>query len=172
MGIDITHLAINLIEKRLKLAFPGIAYETRGVPKDLAGALDLAQREKHEFQLWATALVNAVPYKGGKKGADSGIDGFIYFKSDKHTTAKAIVSVMGDDNVSVAMIRDLSHVVACEKAQMGVFITLAEPTKPMLTEAVKEGYHESASNQRAIRQQDSRPRKTVSSELPILTVPR
>jgi site-specific DNA-methyltransferase (adenine-specific) len=142
IGIDITHLAIALIEKRLKDAFPGIKYETHGVPKDLAGARDLALRDKHEFQLWATALVNAVPYKGGKKGSDTGIDGFIYFKSDKHTTEKAIVSVKGGDNVSVTMIRDLAHVVAREKAQMGIFITLAEPTKPMLTEAVKEGFYQ------------------------------
>jgi site-specific DNA-methyltransferase (adenine-specific) len=41
------------------------------------------------------------------------------------------------------MVRDLAHVVKREKAQIGVFITLAEPTKPMLTEAVKEGYYES-----------------------------
>jgi len=52
------------------------------------------------------------------------------------------VSVKGGDNVSVAMVRDLAHVVHRENAQIGVFITLAEPTKPMLTEAVKEGFHE------------------------------
>lgn len=43
----------------------------------------------------------------------------------------------------MAMVRDLAHVVKREKAQIGVFITLAEPTKPMLTEAVKEGFYES-----------------------------
>jgi site-specific DNA-methyltransferase (adenine-specific) len=40
------------------------------------------------------------------------------------------------------MIRDLAHVVDREKAKIGVFITLAEPTKPMLTEAVKAGFFE------------------------------
>ena len=40
------------------------------------------------------------------------------------------------------MIRDLAHVVDREKAKVGIFITLAEPTKPMLTEAVKTGYYE------------------------------
>jgi adenine specific DNA methylase Mod len=35
IGIDITHLAISLIEKRLKDAFPGIVYEVHGTPKDL-----------------------------------------------------------------------------------------------------------------------------------------
>lgn len=40
------------------------------------------------------------------------------------------------------MIRDLGHVVEREKAKIGVFLTLAEPTKPMLVEAVKAGYYE------------------------------
>ena len=35
------------------------------------------------------------------------------------------------------MVRDLAHVVKREKAQMGVFITRAEPTKPMLTDAYR-----------------------------------
>jgi site-specific DNA-methyltransferase (adenine-specific) len=87
--------------------------------------------------------VNAVPYGGKKKGADSGIDGFIYFKPDAKTTEKAIVSVKGGQNVNVAMVRDLAHVVDREKAKIGVFITLAEPTAPMKTEAVKAGFYES-----------------------------
>jgi hypothetical protein len=52
------------------------------------------------------------------------------------------VSVKGGDNVSVAMVRDLGHVVDREKAKIGVFITLAEPTGPMKTEAIKAGYYE------------------------------
>jgi site-specific DNA-methyltransferase (adenine-specific) len=83
-----------------------------------------------------------VPYGGKKKGADSGIDGFIYFKPDGKLTEKAIVSVKGGDAVSVAMIRDLAHVVDRENAKIGVFISLAEPTRPMQTEAVKAGFFE------------------------------
>ena len=55
---------------------------------------------------------------------------------------KAIVSVKGGENVGVAAIRDLAHVVEREKAKIGVFITLAEPTAPMKTEAVKTGFYE------------------------------
>ena len=76
------------------------------------------------------SLVNAVPFGGKKKGADSGIDGHIYFKPDAKTTEKAIVSVKGGDNVNVAMIRDLAHVVDREKAKIGVFLTLAEADRP------------------------------------------
>jgi site-specific DNA-methyltransferase (adenine-specific) len=142
VGIDVTHLAISLIEKRLKEAFPGVTFEVHGTPKDLDGARALANQDKYQFQWWAVSLVGAVPYGGKKKGADSGIDGFIYFKPDGKETEKAIVSVKGGDNVNVAMIRDLAHVMQREKAKMGIFITLADVTKPMQVEAVKEGYFE------------------------------
>jgi len=142
IGIDITHLAISLIEKRLKDAFPGIKYEVHGTPKDLDGARDLAARDKYQFQWWAVSLVNAVPFAGRKKGADSGIDGLIYFKPEGKVTEKAIVSVKGGENVNVAMVRDLAHVVDRENARIGVFITLADSTGPMRTEAVKAGYYE------------------------------
>jgi site-specific DNA-methyltransferase (adenine-specific) len=138
----VVRVAISLIEKRLKDAFPGVTFEVHGTPKDMEGATALAAYDKYKFQWWAVSLVDAVPYGGKKKGADSGIDGFIYFKADGKATEKAIVSVKGGDNVSVAMIRDLAHVVDREKAKVGIFITLAEPTKPMQTEAVKTGFYE------------------------------
>jgi len=153
IGIDITHLAISLIEKRLTDAFPGIEYEVHGTPKDLEGARDLAARDKYQFQWWAGSLVGAIPFGGKKKGADSGIDGIIYFKDFKKddegaaigtTTEKIIVSVKGGENVNVAMIRDLAHVVTREKAKLGLFITLAEPTDPMRKEALAEGYFETS----------------------------
>ena len=52
------------------------------------------------------------------------------------------MSVKGGDNVNVAMVRDLGHVVDREKARIGVFITLADSTGPMRTEAVKAGFYE------------------------------
>jgi adenine specific DNA methylase Mod len=143
IGIDITHLAISLIEKRLRDAFPGINFEVHGTPKDLEGARDLATRDKYQFQWWACSLVNAQPYQGRKKGADSGIDGLIFFQDDRDATKKVVVSVKGGENISVAMVRDLCHVVDREKAQIGLFVTLANPTKPMLSEAAAAGFYES-----------------------------
>lgn len=140
IGIDVTHLAISLIEKRLRDAFPAIKFEVHGTPKDVEGARALADQDKYQFQWWAVSLVNAVPFGGKKKGADTGIDGLIYFKPDGKTTEKAVVSVKGGANVSVTMIRDFAHVIDREKAKIGVFITLAAPTAPMKTEAVKAGY--------------------------------
>src|SRR5205085_9479211 len=134
IGIDVTHLAISLIEKRLKDAFPGIEFEVHGTPKDLASAEDLAIRDKYQFQWWAVSMVDAMPYGGKKKGADGGIDGIIYFKPDGRRTEKAIVSVKGGDNVGVQMIRDLHFAMEREKASIGVFITKSLPTSVMKKE--------------------------------------
>lgn len=142
VGIDITHLAIGLIEWRMKKAFPKAEYEVFGQPKDLDGAKDLAQRDKYQFQWWAVWLAGAVPYGGKKKGADKGIDGIIYFKPDYRNTEKAIVSVKGGANVSVSMIRELKAVVEQQKAKIGIFVTLTKPTKPMLKEAHSSGFYE------------------------------
>lgn len=143
IGVDVTHLAISLIERRLRAAFGTEArYEVIGTPRDLDGARDLARRDKYQFQWWAVSLVDAVPYQGRKKGADGGIDGIIWFRPDGKAVEKAIVSVKGGDNVGVGMIRDLAHVVERERAKIGVFVTLAEPTVPMQTEAVKAGAFE------------------------------
>ncbi len=145
IGIDITHLAISLIEKRLKDAFPGITFEIEGTPKDVDGARDLALRDKYQFQWWACSLVNAAPYQGKKKGADSGIDGLIFFHDDKSGAKKIVVSVKGGENVSVAMVRDLGHVVDREKAAMGFFVTLAPTTRPMREEAISAGFYQTPS---------------------------
>ena len=139
IDIDITHLAISLIEKRMKAAFPGIAFTVEGTPKDLASAEDLAARDKYQFQWWVVSMVDAMPFGGKKKGADGGIDGIIYFKPDGKRTEKAIVSVKGGDNVGVQMIRDLHSAMEREKAPIGVFVTKALPSGPMLKEAAAVG---------------------------------
>lgn len=144
IGIDITHMAISLIEKRLRDAFKDIQFETEGVPKDTEGARDLAQRDKYQFQWWACSLVNAQPYQGKKKGADGGIDGLIYFtdvQDGKRVDQKIIVSVKGGDNVGLTMLKDLVTTVEHNKAQIGLFVTLVPPTQPMIAEAAKAGFY-------------------------------
>jgi site-specific DNA-methyltransferase (adenine-specific) len=138
IGIDVTHLAIHLIEKRLNDAFPGIAYEVHGTPRDLASARDLAARDKHQFELWALAQVDAVPWKGGRKGADTGIDGIIYFKPDGKRTEKAIVEVKGG-GTTVKDIGRLAQVMQREGAELGVFVTAENPTRAMETNAAAVG---------------------------------
>ncbi len=146
IGIDVTHLAIGLIEKRLRDAFEGVQFTTHGVPQDLQGARDMAARGRtdknyyFEFEKWALSLINAQPGNLSKKGADKGIDGNLYFGAKSE--GRAIVSVKAGDNVGVAMIRDLRGVIEREGAQIGVFLTLTEPSKPMLTEAAGAGQME------------------------------
>lgn len=146
IGIDVTHLAIGLIEKRLRDAFEDVTFETHGVPQDISGARDMANRGRtdknyyFEFEKWALSLIAAQPGNMGKKGADKGIDGRVYF-GPKHE-GTAIVSVKAGDNVGVAMIRDLRGVIERDKAAIGIFLTLAEPTKPMITEAAGAGQFE------------------------------
>lgn len=143
VGIDITHLAISLIERRLREAFPGIRFETIGVPKDFAGAQALFDKNPHEFQKWAITLIpDAQPWKGGKKGSDSGIDGIVYLRTGRTEAQRGIISVKGGRHVGVSMVRDLGHVVEREKALVGLFVTLTQPTSEMTKEALKAGYAE------------------------------
>ncbi len=159
IGIDITHLAVSLIEKRMKKAFPYLeavvpkskkaaqvgpnAFEIIGVPRDIDAARDLAERDKHQFQLWACTLVGAQPYKGGVKGSDKGIDGLVFPEVAKGKTEKIVVSVKGGEHVGAAMVRDLKGVVQREKAAVGLFVTLTPPTKEMVKEAAAAGMYES-----------------------------
>lgn len=141
IGIDVTHLAIGLIEKRLRDAFPGLEFATHGVPQDIAGAREMAARGKyHEFEKWALSLIAAQAGNLSKKGADRGIDGIIPF--GPKFESRAIVSVKAGGNVGVAMVRDLRGVIEREGAGVGILLTLAEPTRPMLTEAAGAGQYE------------------------------
>ena len=141
IGIDVTHLAIHLIQRRLKDAFPKISFDILGVPKDLDGARALATQDKYEFQKWALATIDAQPYKGGKKGGDGGVDGFLYIKPDGKKTEKVIVSVKGGQSLNPAMVKDLIVTVDQEGAKMGVFLTLEPPTKGMISQAAAAGFY-------------------------------
>jgi len=57
--------------------------------------------------------------------------------------SRTIVSVKAGDNVGVAMLRDLRGVIERERAEIGIFLTLTPPTRPMVAEAAAAGqYHE------------------------------
>lgn len=143
IGIDVTHLAVSLIERRLMNAFgKDVEFQTIGVPKDIGAARDLAARDKHEFEKWAITLIpDAQPFRGGKKGSDTGIDGIVYMRTEKNRTDKAIVEVKGG-GVSVDQIHKLKSVIEREKALTGIFVTLNPPTRPMIAEAAAAGFAE------------------------------
>lgn len=140
IGIDVTHYAVTLIERRLRARHPDAPYSVHGRPTDLAGAVDLAKRDKHQFQWWAAWRLGAQRYREEKKGADRGIDGRAQFRNGPYGDGWVIISVKGGENVNVSMVRDLRGVIEREEAEMGVLITLAEPTGPMRAEAAAAGF--------------------------------
>lgn len=150
IGIDITYQSISLILKRLEDAFGQGVLENvvlTGIPKDMNSAVALANKQddrtRKEFEKWAVltysnnrAIINQ------KKGADKGIDGIAYFRSEKDDPEKIILQVKSG-KVSSRDIRDLQGTMTRENAVLGVFITLQKPTKDMLNEAKEAGIYRS-----------------------------
>jgi len=142
IGIDITNLAITLVRSRLTDTFGGtVEYEVIGEPVSLPDAAKLAVEDPYQFQWWALGLVGARPVEE-KKGADKGIDGRIYFHVGDGETRQIILSVKAG-HVNVSHVRDLRGVLDREKAEMGVLISLEEPTGPMRKEAATAGFYTS-----------------------------
>ncbi len=149
IGIDITHLAIGAIEKRMARYGDGLDYEVIGVPKDLPSAEKLAAEQPHQFQYWITHKIDGVPYQSGRKGPDRGIDGFVYFTGHAdergvRKTEAAIVSVKAGRNVGPAMVRDLKGTMERERAPMAIFVCVILPTREMEREAAAAGVYEGA----------------------------
>ena len=144
IGIDITHLAIGLIKLRMEDAFgDSLQYEVIGEPTTVDDARTLAEQDKYQFQWWALGLVGARP-ADQKKGADHGIDGRLYFHDDNSgKTKQVILSVKGGQHVNVSHIRDLIGVLEREKAEIGVYLSLEEASKPMRAEAAQAGFYHS-----------------------------
>lgn len=150
IGIDITHLAIAMHKSRLKDMFdlePRRDYAVVGEPEDLAGAQQLAREDRYQFQWWALSLIEARPLGGdggrtGKKGADRGVDGAINFLEKRSEVKRALVQVKSG-HVNSAHIRDLKGTLEREGAQIGIFLTLEEPSKDMLSEAASAGFYHS-----------------------------
>ena len=143
MGIDITHLAIGLVRRRMEDAFPGLKIEVVGEPVDLSGAQELAAHDPYQFQWWALDKIDAQPVGDKKKGADRGIDGIIPFMEGKTDRRRVIVSVKGG-GVGVKDVRELCHVLKREDEPIGVLLCLHTPTREMVQEAIAEGHYESA----------------------------
>jgi hypothetical protein len=133
------------MKHRLRDAFgPGVQYSVVGEPPTVQDAEQLARDDPYQFQWWALGLVDARPIEG-KKGADQGIDGRLYFHDEgpSGTTKQIVLSVKAGKNLTVSMVRELGHVVQRERAQIGVLISMKEPTQPMRAEAASGGFYHS-----------------------------
>lgn len=148
IGVDISHLAIGLIErKRLiepyKSSKKKSVYEIHGFPQDIASTKELAENVKGgrlEFQDW---IIEAK--LGGicnpKKTADGGWDGYTTFTIDPKEKSDKVLIEVKSGNVNVKNIREFIQVVNRNKASIGVFVCYkAQVTKPMMQDAKQEGY--------------------------------
>jgi len=150
IGIDITYQSISLILKRLEDAFGRGVLENivlNGIPKDMQSATALANKQddrtRKEFEKWAVLTYsNNRATINQKKGADKGIDGIAYFRSEKDDPEKIILQVKSG-KVSSRDIRDLQGTMTRENSVLGIFITLQKPTKDMLHEAKEAGIYKS-----------------------------
>jgi DNA modification methylase len=140
IGIDLTALAISLIKSRLTAAGAS-DYKVFGEPTTADDAEELARTDPYGFQWWSLGLIGARPAEG-KKGADHGIDGRLFFFDDDTAAKQVIVSVKAG-KVQVPHVRDLVGVLDREKAQIGVLISLNEPTQPMRSEGASAGFYTS-----------------------------
>jgi hypothetical protein len=142
IGIDITHLAIGLIEYRLKDAF-GIVPNVIGAPEDEAGAQNLWERDPFQFEAWVvTRLLGIKPNE--RKTGDKGIDGSGRFyigrgPEGRERYGRIHVSVKGGRNLGSAMVRDFRGAMEREKADLGIFICFRQPTRDMISEAASAG---------------------------------
>lgn len=152
IGIDITHLAINLIRHRLISAHgPEITktFTVTGEPVSLPDAIDLATQDRFQFQCWALGLIGARP-SDPKKGADGGIDGRLFFHDEPQggPTRVALFSVKSG-KLKATDVRDLRAVIEREKAALGALICLDEPSKLMRAEAASSGFYTSNFDQQS-----------------------
>ena len=145
IGIDITHLAVALVQARLRDMFslvPGADYHVEGVPVTESAARVLAKQDRFEFQKWAVSLVpNAYPLES--KGADEGIDGrasFPEITDEQKIGRRKIVIQVKSGKLTLSAIRDFGHVIDREEAALGFFISLENPTAKMSLEADKMSF--------------------------------
>lgn len=142
VGIDITTLAIDLIDARLRHTYGESItedYDILGIPFDVDGAQKLFQQSPFEFERWCVMLVDGQPNE--KQVGDKGIDGVIRIPVDRRgTSERVLVSVKGGAT-GPSHVRDLIGTVESNKAAMGVFITLRTPTPAMQEAANHSGIY-------------------------------
>ena len=143
IGIDITHVAITVMKRRLIDTFePDPDFTIIGEPTTVEDAQELAQTDPYQFQWWALGLVGARPIEE-KKGADKGIDGRLYFHEKDGGETKQVIFSVKAGGTNAAHVRDLHGVIDRENAAIGVLLTMEEPTKPMRSEAASGGTYTS-----------------------------
>ncbi len=140
IGIDITHVAVNLVRQRLQDAFGEISFEVIGEPTTLADAVELAVEDPYQFQWWILGRVGARAEEK-RKGADRGIDGRLNFRvGGRPTEHEHAVFSVKSGKTRPEHVRELRGIVERDKAAIGVLLVLHEPTQAMRAEAATAGF--------------------------------
>lgn len=147
IGIDVTTLAVDLIDARLRHTYGESireTYEVLGIPRDLEGARALFKRSPFEFERWCVMQLDGQPNE--KQVGDKGIDGVIRFAVDAGGKSdRVLVSVKGGAT-NPGHVRDLLGTVQSQRAAMGVFVCMSEPTKGMIDAANHSGTYNHPAN--------------------------
>lgn len=149
VGIDVTYLAIDLIQKRLRNTYGDEIlqrYRVDGIPFDLDSAQALFEANPFDFERWAVSLVSGQPNE--KQVGDRGVDGVIRFPLDNKSMGRALVSVKGGRQLNPSMVRDLIGTVDGQRAEMGLLITMGPITRGMIEALNRSGSYIWPVNQR------------------------
>ena len=149
LGVDISHLAIKLILKRLtdpydddkkKILIKEI--QINGFPKDIASAKELFKipiKGPIIFQDWVIEVL-----LGGVSNEIKnvkGYDGYLTFAKNEKESGKVLIEVKGG-GAGLTQLNHFIHTVKTKEADLGVFVCFEEQvTKGMRESAVEEGFY-------------------------------
>lgn len=144
IGIDISPIALSLIKRRLNDTYKTSAskYEVRGTPVDEPSAIRLWKENEFAFQDWWLTELEVFSTTEGTRGPDKGIDGIGQYLIDKPEKTIRVAFQVKGGKVAPKDIDALIGILTKHKCELGVFLTIHEPTKAMIESATSAGFLE------------------------------
>jgi len=146
IGVDISPIAISLIKRRLKDTYGESLskFEVRGTPTTENSAKELWKQNPFAFQDWWLTEFEVFSTTYGKKGADKGLDGIGQYLIDpkEQKVIRAAFQVKGGQHIQSKDIDGLLGAMDKHKCELGVFLTITDPTKPMMETVAASGFVE------------------------------
>jgi DNA modification methylase len=141
IGCDVAILSIKLVREiltgdRFRLV-EGEHFDVTGIPVSVEQAEELFKENPFQFEHWLVERVGGFPTK---KTGDRGIDGRLYFETQKGLKAM-VLSVKGG-KLRPTDVRDLIGVLRDEpETELAGFLSLQEPSKAMREAGAKAGQY-------------------------------
>ncbi len=173
IGIDITTVAIDLIDARLRDRYSESVrgtYEILGTPKTLDDAQALLSRSPLEFERWCVMLVDGQPEEG--RSEDKAIDGVIRIPIDEKDGSHRVLVSVKSGRPNSRHLQDLINSVDTQQAAMGLLVLMSDPARGMMDAAQRAGaYRYPLNGQEYPRIQLITVEKLIRGERPNLPVP-